>query len=263
VRRGRRAPWWSTCGAAGATTPADRPWQRDTLVNVFSVGKAVAALCVARLVGQGALAYDEPVARLARVRGVAARRASPCASCSATRPASPPCAVLPDGSVFDLPALCAVLAAHEPWWEPGTAHGYHVNTFGVLVGELVRRATGRTLGTIVREEIAGPLDADFFIGVPQAALPSGGRVHRHAFPAPPADRGLSDAAQLMERTPIQPAGVLGRRRHQHRAVAHGRACRRPTATPRPGHRPDVRGAGGRPARGDASTSSTPPSGRGR
>jgi CubicO group peptidase (beta-lactamase class C family) len=62
------------------------------------------------------------------------------------------------------------LAAQAPWWVPGTAHGYHVNTFGFLVGEVVRRTTGRSLGSMVAQEIAGPLGADFFIGVPPAEL---------------------------------------------------------------------------------------------
>jgi CubicO group peptidase (beta-lactamase class C family) len=69
--------------------------------------------------------------------------------------------------------MCATLAAHEPWWEPGTAHGYHVNTFGFLVGELVRRVTGSSLGAMVRREVAGPLGADVHFGVPGTEL---GRV---------------------------------------------------------------------------------------
>ena len=66
--------------------------------------------------------------------------------------------------------MCAALAAQPPWWAPGTAHGYHVNTFGFLVGELVRRTGGRSLGSMVGREIAGPLGADFFIGLPAAEL---------------------------------------------------------------------------------------------
>jgi CubicO group peptidase (beta-lactamase class C family) len=77
---------------------------------------------------------------------------------------------LPDEAVFDWDAMCAALAAQAPWWEPGTAHGYHVNTFGFLVGEVVRRTSGSSLGTMVRQEITGPLGADFFIGVPRFEL---------------------------------------------------------------------------------------------
>jgi CubicO group peptidase (beta-lactamase class C family) len=144
-----------------------RPWERDTLVNVFSVGKAVTALAVARLVGQGALDYDEPVARVwpefaaGGKAGVTLRQLlSHQAGLPAVR------RDLPAGSAFDWAGMCDVLAAHEPWWEPGTAHGYHVNTFGFLAGEVVRRASGRTPGAYVRDAITGPLGADFFIGVP-------------------------------------------------------------------------------------------------
>jgi CubicO group peptidase (beta-lactamase class C family) len=148
-----------------------RPWQCDTLVNVFSVGKAVAALCVSRLVGQGALDYDERVARVwpefaaGGKSGITLRQLlSHQAGLPAVR------AVLPAGAVFDWDGMCAALAGHEPWWEPGTAHGYHVNTFGFLVGEVVRRTTGLSLGDYVRRQITGPLGADFFIGVPAADL---------------------------------------------------------------------------------------------
>jgi CubicO group peptidase (beta-lactamase class C family) len=150
---------------------SQRPWERDTLVNVFSVGKAVAALCVARLVGQGTLAYDDPVALVwpefaARDKsGITVRQLlSHQAGLPALR------RPLPDGAIFDWDTMCTALADQAPWWAPGTAHGYHVNTFGFLVGEVVRRTNGHSLGSMVRQEIAGPLEADFFIGVPAAEL---------------------------------------------------------------------------------------------
>ena len=175
----------SVCIAVGGSVVVDlwggwrdgdrrRPWEQDTLVNVFSVGKAVAALCVARLVGQGALSFDDPVARVwpefgaqDKARITVRQLLSHQAGLAAVREP------LPDEAVFDWDAMCAALAAQAPWWEPGTAHGYHVNTFGFLVGEVVRRTSGRSLGTMVRREITGPLAADFFIGVPRAEL---GRV---------------------------------------------------------------------------------------
>jgi CubicO group peptidase (beta-lactamase class C family) len=72
---------------------------------------------------------------------------------------------LPDGAIYDWDRLTAALAAETPWWPPGTAVGYHVNTFGVLVGEVVRRITGDTIGRVFRREIAGPLGADAFFGM--------------------------------------------------------------------------------------------------
>ncbi|HEY3841975.1 MAG TPA: serine hydrolase domain-containing protein [Acidimicrobiales bacterium] len=147
------------------------PWQRDTLVNVFSIGKAVAAVCVARLVGQGALAFDDPVARYWPEFGRQGKSSITIRQLLSHQAGLPAVrAVLPPRTVFDWEAMCAALAAQSPWWEPGTAHGYHVNTFGFLVGELVRRATGRTLGTMVRQEITGPLGSDFFVGLPAADL---------------------------------------------------------------------------------------------
>jgi len=161
-----------------------RPWQADTLVNVFSVGKAIAALCVVQLVSRGALEFDQ------RVSSVWPEFAAEGKSDVTVRQLlSHQCGLpaireqLPPGAIYDWDAMCATLAAHRPWWEPGTAHGYHVNTFGFLVGELVRRVTGDTLGTMVQREIAGPLAADFYIGVSEQQL---GRIADHLWTlAPP------------------------------------------------------------------------------
>src|SRR5208282_3437005 len=74
---------------------------------------------------------------------------------------------LPDDAMLDWNAMTLALANQRPWWPPGSRHGYHVNTFGYLVGEVVRRITGRSLGSFVSDEIAGPLGADFYIGLAQ------------------------------------------------------------------------------------------------
>jgi CubicO group peptidase (beta-lactamase class C family) len=76
--------------------------------------------------------------------------------------------ILPADAIYDWGTMAAALAGQEPWWEPGTRHGYHALTFGFLVGELIRRVSGRSVGTFFRDEVAGPLDADFFIGLPAA-----------------------------------------------------------------------------------------------
>jgi CubicO group peptidase (beta-lactamase class C family) len=201
----------SLCVVVDATTVVDlwggwsdkarsRPWQHDTLVNIFSVGKAIAALCVARLVGQGRLSYDEPVARVwpeFAAGGKSALTVRQLLSHQGGLPAIR--AALPPGAVFDRDLMRDALAAHEPWWEPGIAHGYHVNTFGVLVGELVGRVYGETLGTMVRREFAGPLGADFHIGVPYGDLARIADFNglTEVPPSPPT-AGESDA-QLMER----------------------------------------------------------------
>jgi CubicO group peptidase (beta-lactamase class C family) len=143
------------------------PWQRDTLVNVFSVSKAFCTICALRLVERGLIDLDAPLAECwpefaaagketITLRHVLSHRAG----MAAVR------RELPDGAALDWQAITGALAEQKPWWEPGNAHGYHVNTFGFLVGEVVRRVTDKTLGTMLREEIAQPLGADVHIGLP-------------------------------------------------------------------------------------------------
>ena len=146
-----------------------RAWERDTLVQTWSVGKGVLAILALALVEDGRLALDEPVAsrwpefashgkEAITLRGLLSHRAG----LPAVRER------LPDDSWQDWERFTGALAGQAPWWEPGTAHGYHVSTYGFLVGELVRRATGRSPGAALRERLAGPLAAEFHWGVPDA-----------------------------------------------------------------------------------------------
>jgi CubicO group peptidase (beta-lactamase class C family) len=175
-----------------------RPWGRDTLVNIFSVCKAVAALCVARLVGQRRLDFDQRVATVWPEFAVGGKDTISVRQLLSHQAGLP--AVrrpLARGTVFDREAMAAALVAQDPWWEPGHAHGYHVNTFGILVGELVRRVSGQSLGSMVRREISAPLQADFFIGLPPSELD---RVAEFIWPGavPDVDRSTLSDAQLME-----------------------------------------------------------------
>lgn len=151
-----------------------KPWERDTIVNVWSTTKMMAALCVLVLHDRGSLSVDDPVAAhwpefaAAGKEGVLIRHLM---SHTAGLPGFDPPVNLEE--MYDWDHCCANLAAQEPWWEPGTASGYHATTQGWLLGEVVRRVTGRTLGTFFREEIAGPLDADFHIGLNESEF---GRV---------------------------------------------------------------------------------------
>jgi CubicO group peptidase (beta-lactamase class C family) len=142
------------------------PWRRDTLVDVFSVGKAMTTLCVLMLVERGLVELDAPVARYwpefsaAGKGGVTVRMLlSHRAGLPAVR------RTLSDRFIYDWNAMVEALAAEEPWWEPGSTHGYHVNTFGFLTGELVRRVSGTGIGEFFRSEVAGPLGADFHFGL--------------------------------------------------------------------------------------------------
>ncbi len=145
------------------------PWQPDTLVNVFSVGKGLTAACAARLIGQRLLDPDAPVTRYWPEFGAAGKSAVSVRQLLSHQAGLPAFRrPMPAGSMLSWPAMTTALAAEQPWWTPGSGHGYHVNTFGFLAGELIRRITGLTPGALLRRELAGPLGADVHIGLPAA-----------------------------------------------------------------------------------------------
>jgi CubicO group peptidase (beta-lactamase class C family) len=143
-----------------------RPWEYNTLVNVYSTTKGMTALCAHQLIERGLLDLDTPVAKYWPEFAAAGKgRITPrwllshqAGLCGVRTP-------LPNGSLYDWDRMCAALAAQEPWWTPGEGHGYHPFTYGFLVGEVVRRITGETLGTFFRDQVAQPLNADFHIGL--------------------------------------------------------------------------------------------------
>ena len=153
----------------GTADPAtDRAWERDTVTVVWSSTKGATALCAHMLAARGDLDFDAPVAHywpefakngkdavtvrmlLNHQAGLAALREP-----------------IPENGLCDWDATVNALAEMQPLWEPGTTHGYHALVFGHLVGEVVRRITGRSLGTFFREEVAEPLGLDFWIGLPE------------------------------------------------------------------------------------------------
>jgi CubicO group peptidase (beta-lactamase class C family) len=143
-----------------------RPWEADTIVNLYSVGKAVTAVCALRLVDAGRLDLDAPVARYWPEFAQAGKGLLPVRFLLTHQSGLPAIArPLPAGSVFEWDVMTEALAAQAPWWTPGEGHGYHVNMPGFLVGEVIRRITGKTIGTYLREEIAGPAGIDFAWGI--------------------------------------------------------------------------------------------------
>ena len=151
---------------AGHTDSArTRPWDGDTIVNLYSVGKAVAAVCALRLVESGALDLDSPVSRYWPEFAQAGKNHLP-VRYLLTHQAGLPAVFreLPDRAVLQWEVMTEALATQEPWWKPGDGHGYHVNTYGFLIGEVVRRVTGKSLSAYLRDEIARPAGVDFFIG---------------------------------------------------------------------------------------------------
>jgi CubicO group peptidase (beta-lactamase class C family) len=173
----------------GGFADADRtiPWQRDTITNVWSVTKTMTALCALVLADRGELDLAAPVGRYWREFAVAGKEKV------LVRHLLAHTAGLPDWDapiedLYDWPSATARLAAQAPQWEPGSAAGYHSLTQGFLVGEVVRRITGRSLGDFFAEEVAGPLGADFHIGLPAE------HDHRVALTVPPSSRDEDYAA---------------------------------------------------------------------
>jgi CubicO group peptidase (beta-lactamase class C family) len=152
---------------AGHTDAAKtHPWQEDTIVNVYSTTKTMTFLTALVLADRGELDLHAPVINYWPEYGQAGKEKTEVRhflSHSAGLPGFHP--ELDDEDLYDWDKCVDNLAAQEPWWQPGTRSGYHAITQGYLIGELVRRITGRTLGTWFREEVAGPLGADFQIGV--------------------------------------------------------------------------------------------------
>jgi CubicO group peptidase (beta-lactamase class C family) len=152
------------CGWADSAR--SRAWRSDTLVNVFSVGKALAGLCVLMLVSRGLLELDEPVSRCWPEFAAAGKEAisirqllSHQAGLAAIE------RDLPKRALYDWDQVTEALAEQRPWWTPGQGHGYHVHTFGFLAGEIVRRVTGERIGGFVRREIADKLGVELSFGL--------------------------------------------------------------------------------------------------
>jgi CubicO group peptidase (beta-lactamase class C family) len=152
---------------AGDADEHGRPWEADTIVNVYSSTKTMAALCVLMLADRGLVDLDAPVAEYwpefaqqGKERVLVRHVMSHAAGLPGFEPA------VRTEDLYDWDTVCRNLERQAPWWEPGTAFGYHAVTQGYLQGELVRRTDGRTIGTFFREEVAEPLGADFHIGLP-------------------------------------------------------------------------------------------------
>ena len=169
-----------------------RAWERDTIVNVYSTTKTMTALAALILADRGDLDFDAPVARYwpeFAANGKDGVKVSHLMSHSAGLSGwkTP----ITKADLYDWDKVTSLLAAQAPYWKPGDAPGYHALTQGYLVGEVVRRVTGRSVGTFFREEVAEPLGADFHIGLPAS------EDHRVAelIPPPPGQAVGDDAGQ--------------------------------------------------------------------
>jgi CubicO group peptidase (beta-lactamase class C family) len=149
--------WGGTADAAGR-----REWERDSIVQPYSVSKPFAAVCALLIVQRGELELDAPVQRYwpeftarATARQIFSHQAGVIAL---DEP-------VPTEVLFDWEEMCRRLAAQRPLWEPGTAVGESALLYGHLVGELVRRIDGRRIGAFLRDEVTGPLGLDFGFGL--------------------------------------------------------------------------------------------------
>jgi len=151
-----------------------QPWEKDTICNVYSTTKVPTVLCTMMCVDRGLIDLDEKVAKywpefaqngkkdilvrqiLSHTSGLAGFEEA---------------GTIPSKFLYDWEKATSLLAAQKPWWEPGTKSGYHAITHGYLLGELVRRVTGKSLGTFFREEIANRLNIDFHIGLAEEHVP--------------------------------------------------------------------------------------------
>jgi CubicO group peptidase (beta-lactamase class C family) len=161
--------WAGTTDRAG-----EQAWHADTLLNVFSCTKTFTAVAALQLVAEGKLELDAPVAGLWPEFAAAGKqdvtlRQLLAHTAGVTGVRQP----LPPESLYDWDAMCAALAAEAPWWTPGQAHGYSPIAYGWLVGELLRRADGRSPGRSIIARTAAPLGLDFHIGLADAEF---GRV---------------------------------------------------------------------------------------
>jgi CubicO group peptidase (beta-lactamase class C family) len=154
-----------------------REWSSDTLALVYSTSKGVTAIVAHLLAQRGELDLDAPVVEYWPAFKAEGKEVIPVRDLLSHRAGLPTIErhITPDEAMAWDPAVEA-LAAQRPLWEPGTRHGYHAVTYGWLVGEVVRGATGRSVGQVLAEEIAGPLDLDLWIGLPEAEEPRVSRL---------------------------------------------------------------------------------------
>ncbi len=184
------------------------PWTENTITNVFSTTKCMTSLAALVLVDRGELDLDANVAAYwpeFAARGKAGIKVRQLLSHSSGVSGWDQPITIED--LYDWDYSTALLATQAPWWEPGTASGYHALSYGHLIGELIRRITGQRLGEFFAAHIAGPLGADFHIGLPPSEF------HRvanlvpppAAAPAAPADQMQPDPSSVAFKTMTNPA----------------------------------------------------------
>ncbi|MFI9596225.1 serine hydrolase domain-containing protein [Nonomuraea sp. NPDC052265] len=162
-----------------------RAWEAGTPAFAYSCTKAITATVLLRLAERGLVDVSAPVADVWPEFVAGGKEAVTVEhvlthSCGLPVIETP----VPVEEFEDHPAIAARLAGQRPLWEPGTAHGYHALTYGFLVGEVVRRVTGKSVGELVAAEIAGPLGLDLWVGAPDDVIPRAARLKAPTRPRP-------------------------------------------------------------------------------
>jgi CubicO group peptidase (beta-lactamase class C family) len=185
-----------------------KQWGEETVQIVFSATKGITAVCANLLAEQGRLDLDAPIASYWPEFAAAGKAEIPVrwALCHRAGLAAVD-GELTLAEVLAWDPVVAAIAAQAPNWEPGSAHGYHARSYGWIVGEIVRRVTGRSLGGFLAEEIAAPLGLDCWVGLPATELPRCARI------LPPEDGlggllSLIPADSLMGRVMSGPSGLF-------------------------------------------------------
>jgi CubicO group peptidase (beta-lactamase class C family) len=189
-----------------------RPYGPDALQLVFSSTKGATAACANLLAQRGQLDLDAPVASYWPEFAQAGKSTLP-VRYLLTHQAGLPAIdrTLTAEEVWAWNPVADALAAQTPFWEPGTAHGYHALTYGYLVGEVVRRVTGRSLGTFFADEVAGPLGLDFYIGLPEELEWRVSPIVAAAIGAPPPGTSSSDYAKTLLARALNMGGAIRER----------------------------------------------------
>jgi CubicO group peptidase (beta-lactamase class C family) len=193
----------------GVADPATgRPWDEHTMAVVFSTTKGVTAICAHKLAQEGALDFDAPVAKYWPEFAQNGKQDIPVSFLMSHRAglAWIDGTMTPDDAYAWDPVIAA-LEAQKPHWEPGTEHGYHATTYGWLVGEVIKRITGVSVGTYFRREIAEPLGIDFWIGLPASEEP---RVATLVGGIAPDDSEMDEGARELMNQFMGPDTELGK-----------------------------------------------------
>lgn len=182
--------------------PRTEPWTENTIVPVWSSSKCVTNLAALLLVDRGLL---DPYARVSQYWPEFAANGKEDVEVRhfLSHMAGVPAWEKPYPYMYDVPMATERLAGQAPWWKPGTASGYHIISQGHLVGELVRRVSGKSLGQFIRDELATPLNADFRLGAEEKDYP---RIANLTKPEAPPVEFPSDPNSLplraMKGTPV-------------------------------------------------------------